>query len=495
MSESTKKKFVQKKLPFAIVSVDKNKAPVTTPTENLSPNVAAVSRKRKTSAEVSIVKPKKRATESKEDPVVSEVVDLVGSDSDEESLLVEVHDDHQNDTSIRQDTETTPTSTPIVEKIVHIKLPSCTKLKKKINMDAKPPPSLNEEDYDDDDSVVHLESEILSSKKSKKSAKKSEKKKKKKESAGDAGGAKKALLMSPPAVKPVEEENENPVNDVENGKTESKTEVNENNKEVEIMELDDDDSVVKVFGKEAGASKAADEDKTAIKDKSSQNSEAVNSLMTGDIIKNGITGSKAGPSDKNESKIDAETDQKSTPTDKEKEEKSSPAVAAETAEKSSPADDSINEELIEMLSDDSESSAKNNSVNVSGAFNLNTPTSTKCDTKNLTPRQLARRQEQMAKRAEKELQRQKEREAKEQQRLKEKEAREEVKRKEKEDRERKRQAEQDKKDEEKRLKEEEKKVVLISNCQLLITIFNFHSELLTNVKKKSARRRKKRRWV
>lgn len=127
--------------------------------------------------------------------------------------------------------------------------------------------------------------------------------------------------------------------------------------------------------------------------------------------------------------------------------------------------DVIHEEIIEFLSDDSDSNKISTSINEVGK----TPTSVKKELMNLTPKQLARRQEQEARRIEKELQRQKERELKEQQRLKEKEQREEAKRKEreekeearkreKEERDRKRQAEQDKRDEEKRQKEEERKV-------------------------------------
>lgn len=420
MSESAKKKFVQKKLPFAIVLVDKDKAPATTPTENLSPNVAAVSRKRKTSNEATQVRPKKRVTESKDNPSVSEVVDL--GDSEDEPPTLGSPDEDQNDKSLCQDSEKTPTSTPI-EKIVHIKLPSCSKLKKRINMDVKPQQSLSEEDFDADDSVVHLEKEILIAKKSKKRAKKSEKKKKKKGSAGDADAVKKAILMSPPAAKHTEDKAED---DESPNSNNAETVEDSNKSEPDIVEIDDD-LPVEATEEGAVALKGADIDKPAVREKSSQNSDAVNSLINGDIIESGVANGETGPSN-----------------------------AMETDQKSSPADDSINEELIEMLSDDSESSAKNNSLNCGGAFN--TPTSSKFDAKNLTPKQLARRQEQMAKRAEKDLQRQKEREVKEQLRLKEKEAREEAKRKEKEDRDKKRQAEQDKKDEEKRAKEEEKKV-------------------------------------
>lgn len=129
--------------------------------------------------------------------------------------------------------------------------------------------------------------------------------------------------------------------------------------------------------------------------------------------------------------------------------------------------DVIHEEIAELLSDDSDTNKIESSPDKDDVGK--TPTSSKMDIKNMTPKQLARRQEQEARRLEKELQRQKERDLKEQQRLKEKEQREEAKRKEKEEKEearkrekeerdRKKQAEQDKKDEEKRQKEEERKV-------------------------------------
>ncbi|CRL05064.1 CLUMA_CG017973, isoform A [Clunio marinus] len=128
--------------------------------------------------------------------------------------------------------------------------------------------------------------------------------------------------------------------------------------------------------------------------------------------------------------------------------------------------ETIHDEIVDILSDNSDSLEYNKSSTEIG--NDGKLVKTKSNTINLTPKQIARRQEQEARRLEKEAQRQKERELKEQQRLKEKEQREEAKRrekeekeearkKEKEERDRKRQAEQDKKDEEKRLKEEERK--------------------------------------
>lgn len=165
MSDSAKKKFVQKKLPFAI-SVEAKKAPIET--ENSSPIIAdKQSRKRRPSNDGNNRKFKKRAvTESKEN-IVNQVVDTADSEEEiQDDDVIEVQ-------AIKEDAETTPTSLQH-ESVLHIKLPSHSKSKRKVNMDLKPPKSIDE---DDDDSVVYLDEEdILSAKKVKKSAKKKKKK-------------------------------------------------------------------------------------------------------------------------------------------------------------------------------------------------------------------------------------------------------------------------------------------------------------------------------
>ena len=91
-------------------------------------------------------------------------------------------------------------------------------------------------------------------------------------------------------------------------------------------------------------------------------------------------------------------------------------------------DDSANKDLhdefVEIFTDDEKKSPTN----------PNTPNITKT-TPSLTPKTLARRKDQEAKRIEKELQRQKEKDEKEKQRIKEKEMRDEAKRKEREEKE------------------------------------------------------------
>lgn len=302
--------------------------------------------------------------------------------------------------------ETTPTTTVAAESVLHIKL-SSAKSKRKINMELKPPKHADDEDAED--SVVYLDEDEIrkSSKKAKKSAKKSEKKKRKKDSKPEAvGRVKKTLTLEEP-IEETPEAAEEVIEESPEIEAEVETESNKNDKAVN----DQAEAVPEIE-----EPTATDEDKAAaIK----RNSSAERFQI--------VPSSKA---------------------------------------KSDP-EDAINDELIEMLSDDSNSSAKDTTSPPND--DNKTPKSAKFDITKLTPKQLARRQEQEARRLEKELLRQKERDLKEQQRLKEKEARDEAKRKEreekeearrkeKEDRDRKKQAEQEKKDEEKRVKEEERKV-------------------------------------
>lgn len=401
MSDSAKKKLIQKKLPFTFVVADKAKASSSQFPENSSPNILPASRKRKPSGDAEGTKSKKRVTV---DP--KEVVEI--RDSDDEAP----DDDpgEQSSTTLAMGSQVTPTTTAS-ESVLHIKLPS-SKSKRKVNMDVKPPQkSLSEEDKDD--SVVYLDDEeVRESVKKSKSAKKSEKKKKKKtSSAGGLVSVRKTLNMS--------DANEDQTSD------KGSPEAADSNKKSDDGPMEVDDDLVE---------------------------------MPSDVIEPAI--------DVVEPAIDVIEPAFPKVADKTDEQKIE-TIPSKASSREAEDPDAIHDEIIEMLSDNSESSPQNNTSLNSDSVGK-TPTN-KMDLKNMTPKQLARRQEQETRRLEKELQRQKERELKELQRLKEKEMREEAKRKEKEDKEearqkekdgrdKKRQEEQDKKDEEKRIKEEERKV-------------------------------------
>lgn len=171
MSDSAKKKLVQKRLPFAIIVSDKTSS---ASPQSQSPVTPVLSRKRKPSTEgdTGISNKIGRVADLKEN-IGSEDVHLISDDEPASKL----------------DNETTPTTVP-PESPLHIKLQSASKSKRKINMSAKPPKSIDEEDPDD--SVVYLE-EIP-----KKSKKKSERKKKKSASASvaDKGRITKVLELA-----------------------------------------------------------------------------------------------------------------------------------------------------------------------------------------------------------------------------------------------------------------------------------------------------------
>ena len=412
MSGSAKKKLIQKTLPFALKN-DKNLVPTPSkPTENLSPNVVALSRKRKTSVEVDNVKPKKRVTEANESDSVSDVIELVYSD--------EEADKQANDKSSHEESEKTPKS---FDNVLHIKLPSCSKLKKKNIMDIKTQKAIDEEDHEREDSVVYLDQDELIGISRKTRKAKSEKKKKKKN----------------------DEENKNNNKDASANADPIKTNLNLSlsGDGEEIQEINSDaigHNTTKIEEGGAGSSPC--------------DQQSVINILEAMEVDNAI-------------EVFECTNEKFLCGSKSDNDSLSKMVENAGA-KSIPADDSINEELIGMLSDDSDSSPKNKtSLN-----DCKTPSSSKIDIRNLTPKQLALREKQNQRRAEKELQRQQERDLKEQQRLKEKENRDEAKRKEKEEKEdtrkkekeerdKKRIIEQEKKDEEKRLKEEERKVLCL----------------------------------
>src|SRR5690349_14960497 len=165
MSDSAKKKLIQKKLPFASTTELKKNSPAT-PAEKTSPNAIKPSRKRKTSNDDINHQSKKRVTESKEN-IGNRVVEV--EDDSDDGLLVEVTEKFEEVQSLKKTAETTPTTVQSESKL-HIKLPSHSKLKRKVNMDLKPSKPIEE---DEDDSVVYLdEEEILPVKKTKKSERK-----------------------------------------------------------------------------------------------------------------------------------------------------------------------------------------------------------------------------------------------------------------------------------------------------------------------------------
>lgn len=384
MSESSKKKLKQSRLPFAVLRSEETteKSALTSPEAVKSPSPKTTpSRKRKPS-------------EGNSDNLRSKIgrVNDLKENIETQKDVIEVQDSEEElpaeDVSIKlpKDIETTPT-TPAPESVFHIKLPSCNKSKRKVNMERKPPQSVDEEDPDD--SVVYLSNEEIQ-KSTKKNKKKSEKKKKKRKAPSTDGASrvKKALKLN------IDVEDVEAVSvDGSDDEAPNDTTSNENLDKLEPMDTDDVPIVEKV---EEIAKADAKDDEDRIK--------TIPSTATLEVNED---------------------------------------------------PDTMHDEIIDMLSDDSgeKPSPNNDPDKVAGA---------KFDITKLTPKQLARRQEQEARRIEKEHQHKKERELKEQQRLKEKEQREEAKRKEKEEKEEARKREKDEKD---RKRQVEK--ILINFCAIL----------------------------
>lgn len=385
MSDSTKKKLIQKKLPFAL-SVEPKKVATPTPTENLSPNIVKQSRKRRPSTDGNQLA-KKRVTESKEN---QEIVDV-------EMLADDVIESTEEVQAIKKSSETTPTTVQR-ESVLHIKLPSHSKLKRKVNMDLKPPKAIDESH--EDDSVVYLDEEELQPVKK---AKKSEKKKK---TSPGSSRAKRTLNTSKEA---------SPI--------------------ATVIELSDDEAI-------------ADDSNEKVDEKLVEKESEVK-LTTDEKKVETVAETLELVEAKDQEKVQApkvEEPLESIPT-----QASSPAAEDP---------DTIHDEIIDMLSDDSNSSTNK-------TFDANkTPANKKIDFKTLTPKQLARRQELEARRVEKELQRQKERDEKEQQRIKEKEQREEAKRKEKEEKEQARKKEKDERDQKRQVSCYCDTLILFFKCQV-----------------------------
>lgn len=450
MSESAKKKLVQKKLPFA-VSVEIKTTRI--PRENLSPNIAKQSRKRRPSNDGNNPRAMKRVAESKENIANQheEVLDVA-------EMLVDDVIEHTGEVQVIRSASETPPTIVQREKALHIKLPSHSKSKRKVNMDLKPQKSIDESD--EDGSVVYLDEEELQS------AKKAKKSKKKK--AAGSNRARRTLSMNKndaQSVEVVELSNDESVSDDANKKVQSPSE-----KESESVELT------------ANEEKSVEAPRQSIRTKVSKELtedplvEPIESIPTKEVTTDLIVEpletipSKELTEDpllelesipmkrvsedllvqpiesiplKNVTKDPLVEPFESIPTKELTKEHVEERLESIPTKSSSPAvvdPDSIHDEIIEVLSDGSDNAAdKISDPN-------KTPTAKKLDLKNLTPKQLARRQEQEDRRLEKEIQRQKERETKEQQRLLEKEQREEAKRKEKEEKEETRKKEKEERD-------------------------------------------------
>lgn len=386
MSESAKKKLVQKRLPFAIIPTEKTSTLSPMPAVNSSPKTPLSSRKRKPSTDGDTGRSNKigRVADLKENISSKEVV--VNEDDDDNAELAPAN-------LPSKECETTPTTTA-PESTLHIKLQSASKSKRKIIMSSKPQKSLEE---DPDDSVVYLDEEEIP----KKSRKKSEKKKKKAGTSDEkAAQVKKNLKLS----ESIGEENEN---------------------------VEHDPNEIGDTGSAQSDKKEEMSDVVSMDDQPTNKSNEVIDEQLDDLKK-----------DEAPSSPDLDT---------------SKALSTEERFKTIPSKDTspqepeaIHDEIIGILSDDSNDSAdKTSPGNETGGKDSSAP---KFDITKITPKQLARRKEQEARRLEKELARQKERDAKEQQRLKEKELREDAKRKEKEEKEEARKREKEERDRKKQVR-------------------------------------------
>jgi chromatin assembly factor 1 subunit A len=460
---SEKKGLKQSRLPFQIISTspkvsgEHKASPV--PVEKSSPKTPVTSRKRKPSNEGDNIRSSKIGRTNSKENIIAEQdpIEIVDSSDEEVSAVNTTLDE-----SIVSVTETTPTaakkSTP-QEKKLRIKIQSCSKRKQVVKPIEVHP----------DDSVVYLDDEEIQSAMNKKSTKKSEKKK---------ATNQKVLREKSKRIKKSLNLNQ----DEDQG---TKTEKAVETKTSESMEIDDE---VHVFddndNERSDVESSAAEDKiAAVKDRLEESMDKMlrecktvsivlnkvsmddNKEVDTSIIQEKLDESKT---DLDESVMSSEKDESPEKSMSESEE--SPKVAnnnelseeiSKLVDNSPQSDDSANKDLhdefVEIFTDDEKKSPTN----------PNTPNITKT-TLNLTPKALARRKDQEAKRIEKELQRQKEKDEKEKQRIKEKEMRDEAKRKEreekeelrkreKEEREKKRLAELEKKEEEKRQKEDERK--------------------------------------
>lgn len=386
----SEKKLKQTRLPFQILtspktpttssalppkSIEKSSSPSTPKTPK-----PISSRKRKPSSEGENLRSTKigRLTNAKENIAESETIELIDSDDNEKD---------QNVSKTLNKVETTPTTTSNAsESVIHIKLPSTTKSRRK--QDLKATKSV-EEIEENDDSIVYLDNVVASKsiKKVKKSAKKSEKKKKEKSESNDDEGIERVKKT---------------------------LELNDDEKVVKESEvLSSDDEEVKEEAPKSPSNDPVEENPSKSKEESSKVDE-----QPMEVDNNEPQPAESTVSDQISKLIDA------------------------SGVSSSPVKD-----IQDILSDDEDETSPNDqSLNTSLNTSLNQSVDNKGTPKHLTPKALARRKELEEKRLEKELQKKKEREAKELQRLKEKEQREEAKRREKEEKEELRRKEKEEKE-------------------------------------------------
>jgi hypothetical protein len=216
MSEK-KGNLKQMRLPFQIISTSPK---TTTPISSIATSPASVekpspktpknnvsSRKRKPSNEGENVRSSKIGRTNSKENIIAEADPIEIADSNDSTDVIAIPTTAITTTTSNNDTKQAQNeTTPVTETIVHIKLPSNSKSKRKINMDVKQPKSIDEEDPDD--SIVYLDEEELP-KKSKKSVKKSEKKKKAQPAMKDEKSetsenhAKKNLQLNEPIETPI----------------------------------------------------------------------------------------------------------------------------------------------------------------------------------------------------------------------------------------------------------------------------------------------------
>lgn len=441
---SEKKGLKQSRLPFQIISTSpkvsgEHKAS-TISAENSSPKTPVTSRKRKPSNEGENIRSSKIGRTNSKENIIAEQdpIEIIDSSEDEVGAAINT----TLNESIVSNTETTPTtatkSTP-QEKKLRIKIQSCSKRKQVIKPLVVHP----------DDSIIYLDDDEIQNAMNKKSTKKSEKRK---------GANQKASKDKTKKVKKSLNLNQN--NDDDKG-----------TKDVKTMEIDDDEHVFDDDDNERSDIESASTSKiAAVKDRLEQcMTKKVNECKEVSIILKKISipdneddtedqlsnentenpqiedNTVLEKDDKDASIIEEKLDESKTDLDESikviegssSESEESPKVEnnkelseeiSKLVDNSPQNDDSANKDLhdefVEIFTDDEKKSPTN----------PNTPNITKT-TPTLTPRALARRKDQEAKRIEKELLRQKEKDEKEKQRLKEKEMREEAKRKEREEKE------------------------------------------------------------
>lgn len=421
---SEKKGLKQSRLPFQIISTspkvsgEHKVSPVVPVVEKSSPKTPVTSRKRKPSSDGENLRSCKIGRTNSKENIIAEQDPIEVVDSSEEE--VNALNTTTNDESIVSNTETTPTaaskSTPQENKL-RIKIQSCSKRKQVIK-----PLVVNP-----DDSIVYLDDEEIQSAMNKKSTKKSEKKKanNQKVSNEKTKRVKKSLNLNQDV-----NQSTKIVKTIEKKETEVESMEVDNNSE---LVFDDDENERSDI--ECDLTKTADDKIKEVKERleESMNNQLKKCKTVSIILK------KVSVPD-NEENLDESvksSEKDETPEKSSSESEGSPNVESKNelseeisklVDNSPQSDDSANKDLhdefVEIFTDDEKKSPTNS----------NTPNITKT-TPTLTPKALARRKDQEAKRIEKELQRQKEKDEKEKQRLKEKEMREEAKRKEKEEKE------------------------------------------------------------